>query len=211
MHKALPAGQYRTENASLAGSEFVDTSLEGAKFHDVNLRRADFSDVAFTGSTIRNACLGDVTIADANYTGMRIEGILVTDLLRAFHEKSGAVVYARDLARVCAFYAGVPGFTVAHSEPDHVVLESPALQLVIVAVPEHIAATIEVADPPVRRTDAPIKLVFTVASIEDMRAAAESRGGQLNPPEREWQFQGFRVCDGHDAEGNVVQFREHVR
>jgi predicted enzyme related to lactoylglutathione lyase len=124
---------------------------------------------------------------------------------------AGAVVYAKDLARVSAFYAGVPGFTVAHSEADHVVLESPAMQLVIVAIPEHIAATIEVAEPPVRRTETPIKLVLAVASIDDMRAAAESRGGQLNPPEREWQFRGFRVCDGHDPEGNVVQFRERVR
>ena len=211
MHKALPAGRHRTDNASLAGSEFVDTSLEGAKFHDVNLRRAEFSDVAFTGATIRNACLGDVTIADANVAGMRIDGILVTDLLRAFHGKAGAVVYAGDLARLTAFYADVPGFTVAHSEPDHVVLESPSLQLVIVAIPEHVAATISVADPPVRRTDTPIKLVFTVASIEDVRAAVELRGGQLNPPGREWQFQGFRVCDGHDPEGNVVQFRERLR
>jgi len=211
MHKALPAGQYRTDNASLAGSEFVDTSLEGAKFHDVNLRRADFFDVAFTGATIRNACLGDVTVADANYTGMRIEGILVTDLLRAFQERAGAVVYAKDLARVSAFYASVPGFAVMHAEPDHVVLESPALQLVIVAIPEHIAATIEVADPPVRRTDTPIKLGFTVASIKDVRAAAAARGGHLDTPEHEWQYQGFRVCDGHDPEGNVVQFRERVR
>lgn len=211
MLKVLPAGQYRTENASLAGSEFVDTSLEAAKFHDVNLRRAEFADVAFTGATIRNACLGDVTISNANYVGMRIEGILVTDLLRAFHEKAGAVVYARDIASLSAFYTGVAGFTVAHSEPDHVVLESPTLQLVVVAIPEHVAATIEVQHPPVRRTDTPIKLVFTVASIDVVRAAVELRGGQLNPPGREWQFQGFRVCDGHDPEGNVAQFRERLR
>jgi len=44
----------------------------------------------FTGSTIRNACLGDVSIADANYTGMRIEGILVTELLRVYRERHGA-------------------------------------------------------------------------------------------------------------------------
>ena len=81
---ALPSGQYRAENSSLAGSQFVDTDLEGSSFHDVNLRRADFSDVALTGATIQNACLGDVTIVDANYTGMRIEGILVTDLLRVY-------------------------------------------------------------------------------------------------------------------------------
>ena len=210
MHKPLAAGQYRTENVSLAGSEFVDTSLEGAMFRDVNLRQADFSDVAFTGASIRNACMGDVTVADANYKGMRIDGVLVTDLLRAFHAKPGAVVYAKDLARVSAFYAGVPGFTVGHSVSDHVVLESPSLQLVIVAIPEQLAASIAVSDPPVRRTDTPVKLVLTVASIAEVRVAAASLGGQLNPPEREWPFQRFRVCDGHDPEGNVVQFRERV-
>ena len=87
---ALPSGQYRAENSLLAGSEFVDTNLEGSSFHDVNLRRADFSDVALTGAKIQNACLGDVTIVDANYIGMCIEGILVTDLLRVYKEHAGA-------------------------------------------------------------------------------------------------------------------------
>jgi len=82
----LPSGQYRAEHCSLAGSEFVDANLEGSNFRDVNLRSADFDDVALTGAKIRNACLGDVTIADANYTGMRIEGILVTDLMRVYRE-----------------------------------------------------------------------------------------------------------------------------
>jgi uncharacterized protein YjbI with pentapeptide repeats len=89
MRKALPNGHYRAENAALAGSEILNTNLEGAKFHDANLRAADFSDVDLNGATIRNACLIDVTIADANYTGRRIEGILVADLLRVFRERKG--------------------------------------------------------------------------------------------------------------------------
>ena len=28
--------------------------------------------------------------------------------------------------------------------------------------------------------------------------------------EREWEFDGDRVCDGHDPEGNVLQLRERV-
>jgi uncharacterized protein YjbI with pentapeptide repeats len=82
----LPSGRYHCEHASLAGSGFIDVNLEGSSFRDVNLRGAEFDDVALTGAKIRNACLGDVTIADANYTGMRIEGILVTELLRAYRE-----------------------------------------------------------------------------------------------------------------------------
>ena len=103
------------------------------------------------------------------------------------------------------------GSELAHSEADHVVLESPALQLVIVAIPEHIAESIDLAEPPLPRTDTPIKLVFPVASIDAARTAAAARGGEVNPPEREWQFHGFRVCDGHDPEGNVVQLRQRLR
>jgi len=125
--------------------------------------------------------------------------------------RAGAVVYAKDISRVSAYYAGVTGLEVTHSEAGHVVLESPALQLVVVAIPAQIADSIELADPPIRRTGTPIKLVFPVASISAARKAAQALGGELNPPEREWQFQGVRVCDGHDPEGNVLQLREHAR
>jgi uncharacterized protein YjbI with pentapeptide repeats len=90
MPTSLPSGKYRSEHSVLAESEFVDTNLERSKFRDVNLRASEFEDVAFTGSTIRNACLGNVSIVDANYTGMRIDGILVTDLLRAYQGQHGA-------------------------------------------------------------------------------------------------------------------------
>ena len=86
----LASGQYRADNVSLAGSAFTHSSLEGAQFHDVNLRGAQFIDVALTGARLSNLCLGDVTIDDANYAGMRIEGILVTELLRVYRQQSAA-------------------------------------------------------------------------------------------------------------------------
>lgn len=122
----------------------------------------------------------------------------------------GAVVYAKDVARVSAFYAETCALRLVRSEADHVVLERPAFELVIVAVPERIAKSIEIASPPVRREGTPIKLVFEVASIDAVRARAPGLGGALNPPEREWRWHGRRVCDGHDPEGNVVQFREEA-
>jgi predicted enzyme related to lactoylglutathione lyase len=123
------------------------------------------------------------------------------------HERAGAVLYAKNVARVGAFYAGIAGMTVTHTEADHVVLESPSLQLVIVAIPAAVAATIDIAEPPQRRTDTPIKLAFTVAGLDAARKAAPQFGGALNPVEREWAYRQHRVCDGHDPEGNVVQFR----
>jgi predicted enzyme related to lactoylglutathione lyase len=122
--------------------------------------------------------------------------------------KAGAVIYAKDFSRVSDFYAGVVGFEVAHSEADHVVLESRAFQLVVLSIPPAITSSIEITRPPLVRTETPIKLVFFVISISASREAAVRLGGQLNPAEREWRFQQATVCDGHDPEGNVFQLRE---
>jgi len=121
---------------------------------------------------------------------------------------AGAVLYGKHIEQLCSFYVECCGLRVAHAEADHVVLDSPGFQLVIVAAPKAIADTIVLAVPPVRRERTPIKLVFAIANIEAVRVRAPELGGELNPVEREWRFQGQRVCDGHDPEGNVVQFRE---
>jgi len=115
-------------------------------------------------------------------------------------------LYAKNLALVQAFYAVVAGLGVQHAENNHVVLESPGFLLTVVEISERIASTIEITNPPRRRIETPIKLVFPVASLEATRALAASHGGELNAPEREWEFLGRRVCDGQDPEGNVVQF-----
>jgi predicted enzyme related to lactoylglutathione lyase len=121
---------------------------------------------------------------------------------------AGAVVFAKDLHRVAKFYEEILPMVVSHAEDDHIVLESPGSQLVVLAIPEQIAASIEISTPPARRTETPIKLFFYVTSIAEARAKAASLGGELNPRKGEWQARGFRACDGHDPEGNVVQFRE---
>jgi len=128
--------------------------------------------------------------------------------LKATTFHAGAVLYAKNLALVKAFYEAVLSLNVEHAEKDHVVLASPAFQLVILKVPEHIASSIEIESPPRRRTETPIKLVFEIPSISAARAIAHLHGGELLPPEREWNFQGYRVCDGQDPEDNVVQFRQ---
>ncbi|MGB0059863.1 hypothetical protein [Candidatus Binatus sp.] len=53
-----------------------------------------------------------------------------------------------------------------------------------------------------------VKLVFEVPSISAARAIAPLHGGELFSPNQEWNFQGYRVCDGQDPEGKVVQFRQ---
>ncbi len=125
-------------------------------------------------------------------------------------ERASAALYAVDIDRVVAFYTGAAGMGVAHAEAGFTTLTSSVLELNVVGIRGDVADTIEIADPPVRREETPIKLAFVVSSIEVARAAAPSLGGGVDGPEREWEFNGWRVCDGHDPEGNVVQFRESL-
>jgi catechol 2,3-dioxygenase-like lactoylglutathione lyase family enzyme len=124
--------------------------------------------------------------------------------------RSGAVLYAKDVDRVVAFYSAVLELPAADRNDDHVVLESPGFQLVVLHIPPDIASTIVITVPPTRRVNAAIKLVFFVPSIARARASAGACGGVLNPADKEWSFQGFKVCDGLDPEGNVIQLREHA-
>ncbi|REM40535.1 glyoxalase/bleomycin resistance/dioxygenase family protein, partial [Mycobacterium tuberculosis] len=47
---------------------------------------------------------------------------------------AAAVIYAKDVARLGAFYADVAGLSIMHAEADHTSLESASLQLFIVAI-----------------------------------------------------------------------------
>lgn len=123
---------------------------------------------------------------------------------------AGAIVYAKDIARVAHFYAEVAALEVMHEVEDHIVLESETLELVVVAIPAPTAARIAIATPPARRENTAFKLVFAVDSLADARAAAADAGGGLDAPAKEWTFQGARVCDGFDPEGNVIQLREYA-
>lgn len=123
---------------------------------------------------------------------------------------AGAVLFAKDLARVARFYEGVLGMRRLHAAVGHIVLESPQAQLVIHGIPAHIAAGIRISQPPERRRDLPVKLFFPVASLSEARAKATALGGTLDAPDKEWTARGFRACDGHDPEGNVLQLRERA-
>ena len=120
---------------------------------------------------------------------------------------TGAILYAKNIARVSEFYVNMCGFEITDLKPDHIVLETSVFQLVVVSVPKEIADELEIASPPVRREDTPIKLIFFVPSLKSVRSLAVQFGGKLDDTEHEWRLGDYLVCDGHDPEGNVVQFR----
>jgi predicted enzyme related to lactoylglutathione lyase len=119
----------------------------------------------------------------------------------------GAVLYAKDLDRLVEFYSSVAGIEPEAIENGFATFGSGPSRFVIVRIPKRIADTIDIATPPEPREDTPLKLVFGVEDIAHARHRAAELGGGINAAEREWEFEGAKVCDGHDPEGNVFQLR----
>lgn len=122
--------------------------------------------------------------------------------------KPGAVLFAKDVARLAQFYEALAGLARVSGDADHVVLEGEHHQLVVHGIPRRVAAQIEITTPPQLRDQATLKLCLPVPSIAAAREQAARLGGQVLPPRKAWEARGFRACDGHDPEGNVFQLRE---
>ena len=124
--------------------------------------------------------------------------------------KPGAVLYAKDVQRLARFYEATASMAVVHSDNEFIVLESASQQLVIHGIPKDIAQSISISAPPVRRSNTAIKLILPVESISQARQKSSAHGGEVAPEQQAFQALEFHTCDGHDPEGNVVQFRENV-
>lgn len=120
-----------------------------------------------------------------------------------------AVLYVRDLARMRAFYAGALAMDEVWSDGDACVLARGDGELSLVTVPARVHADLPaLGDPPVRRSDTPIKLAFAVEGIEAARTRVEAGGGRADHDDVVWSFRGWRHLDVLDPEGNVLQLRE---
>ena len=73
----------------LVGSRIVDVNLADSVLDDVNLERTVFDNVNLTRARFHNVNLGHVSIEEACLEGLRINGVLVTELFRAY-KKAGA-------------------------------------------------------------------------------------------------------------------------
>ena len=120
--------------------------------------------------------------------------------------RAGAFLYAKNLERLAAFYETLLPMVRRHVAQELIVLESPDFQLVVHAIPPHIASTVVIKSPPERREQTAVKLCFTVESIGNARSAAAALAGEVFP--EQWQGPGFRACNACDPEGNVFQVRE---
>ena len=122
--------------------------------------------------------------------------------------RAGALIYAKDLVRLSQFYQTLLSMQLRSADSEHHVIESVDIQLVIHAIPPHIAATFEIAVPTVPREAQAIKLFFTVHSLSSAEAVAESLGGKLFG--REYAGPGLKARNGYDPEGNIFHLRENA-
>jgi len=120
--------------------------------------------------------------------------------------RAGGFIYAKELARVAAFYEALLSMRRLQTDPEHCVLESGDMQLVVHAIPVAIANTFSISAPPTLREDTALKFFFTVADLRQAGEVATRYGGGILP--QLWSGPGFKACNGFDCEGNVYQLRE---
>ena len=117
-HDDIAGSQF--EDLNMAGVRFENINLSGARFHDINFsdveffaaqiggtrfkhigpppdrdpharqRPVTFEEGTLCDSLFRAMDLSNVQIVDCNVTGMSIDGVLLTDLLRAWQASPDA-------------------------------------------------------------------------------------------------------------------------
>jgi hypothetical protein len=79
---------------------------------------------------------------------------------------ASAVLYVKDLQSMTDFYKRCFAMSAEHADKRFCVLASPDWELSLVRVADRVAAAVVIADPPLRREDSPIKLVFDVSDLD---------------------------------------------
>ena len=114
-----------------------------------------------------------------------------------------AVMFAKDLRKMAAFYAEALGMTCGNSDEHHAVLERGGFELVVHQIPHHIANGIEIAAPPLRREGGAVRLDYPVENVADSRSLAKSLGGDIDEAPPAWAGSDTNFYLGYDPEGNV--------
>ena len=118
------------------------------------------------------------------------------------------VVFVADVQRVSTFYRELASMQVLVQDDSHCVLAIDGFQVTVHALRGEPAVKTTTQGQVPLRQDSYVKLCLPVPSIALARTVAERCGGAIKSPDSEWEARGFRACDGHDPEGNVIQVRE---
>ena len=116
--------------------------------------------------------------------------------------KVSAVLFAKDLPTVAAFYSTAIGLKVLVSDEYHTRLECCGFELIVHQIPRHMADGIAIDRPPQRRTSSAIRLDYPVRNIAESRRHARLLGGDIDESPPPWADQAARFYCGYDPEGN---------
>lgn len=122
--------------------------------------------------------------------------------------RPSAVLFVTDVPRMTQFYRVLASMALLHDDPEHAVLEVEGFQLIIHALRGEPHPRPAQGGQVRIRADSYVKVCLPVTNIAAARASAQSLGGTIQAPGKEWEARGFRACDGHDPEGNVFQVRQ---
>ncbi len=118
------------------------------------------------------------------------------------------VVYAKDIAKVAAFYQRTLCLSVIEAEPRFIVVGNAHCEIAVVRMPEARARDTQVLVPPQVREGTALKFSFLVDDFERVHREAAAAGGGTKRVTAAWSWRGQIHLDGYDPEGNVVQFRK---
>jgi len=76
------------DDCNLEAVSFGNVNLAGSTYTDVNLSNAKFENINLSGGSFRYLTMENVEISDANLIGMKINGVLVSDLFAAYEKQT---------------------------------------------------------------------------------------------------------------------------
>jgi hypothetical protein len=126
------------------------------------------------------------------------------------HGQAGLVVFAKNVKKLSTFYAQTLGLEVLESARSHHLLRGNGYEVVVHAIPAKIAREIHIAKPPVLREDSAMKPSFVVPDLHTLRLAVVATCGWLKPDDMAWTIRDYKVLDGCDPEGNILQFKQKL-
>jgi predicted enzyme related to lactoylglutathione lyase len=120
------------------------------------------------------------------------------------------ILFTVDISRMATFYGQELGLKLIEGTPvdGRIRLDAGGCVLALHAIPEPIAAGIQIESPPRPRSDTPLKLTFHVDDIDAAKRALAGAGAIMYDVLRS---DGVAMCDGLDPEGNVFQITTRSR
>lgn len=116
---------------------------------------------------------------------------------------SQLILFVKDLERMTAYYRDVLGLVPGpQASESWVPLDAGGCRIVLQPISPQIAKDIVIADPPVPREGAAVKMTFHEDDVDAARRHLEGLGAVVRPLRR---FGEVVVFDAVDPEGNILQ------